>query len=68
MTEVPAASRLRHPFPTGSPPTLNLVPWPDAALDAHGHRPGSPYVLATGSKWIFELPECCLQKGGGIGG
>lgn len=54
--------------PMETPPSLNVVPWPDPVTEAHGHKPGSAYVEATGSKWIFELPECCLQKGGGIGG
>ena len=50
-----------------TPARLNIVAWPDPVVEARGHNPGTPYVEATGSKWIFELPECCLQKGGGIG-
>lgn len=66
MTEVPAASRLRHPFPTGSPPTLKVVPWPDPTLDAHGHRPGSPYVLAVWLGILGPSTTLCWSRISGI--
>lgn len=67
MTEVPAASRLRHPFPTGSPPTLKVVPWPNPALDAQGHRPGSPYVLAVWLGILGPSTTLCWSRLSGIG-
>jgi hypothetical protein len=27
-----------------TPPRLTVVAWPDPVIEAHGHRPGSPYV------------------------
>ncbi len=52
MTETSSDARFRQQFPTGSPPTLNVVAWPDPIIDAHGHRPGSPYVEAV---WLGVL-------------
>ena len=56
-----------HQANLDTPPTLVVVPWPDPVVEAHGHRPGSPYIHATRSKWIFELSECCVPTGGGDG-
>jgi hypothetical protein len=67
MTDTRSETKFRQQFPTGCPPTLNVVAWPDTNIDAHGHRPGSPYIEATRSKWIFELSEYWLL-GGGSGG
>ena len=52
MTDARSDSKFRQQFPTGSPPTLNIVPWPDPITDSHGHRPGSPYVEAV---WLGIL-------------
>jgi hypothetical protein len=52
MTDTRSDSKSRQQFPTGSPPTLNVVPWPDPIIDTHGHRPGSPYVEAV---WLGIL-------------
>jgi hypothetical protein len=64
MTDIRSDIKFRQQFPTGRPPTLNVVPWPNPMVDAHGHRPGSPYVEATRSKQIFELSECSSPVGG----
>ncbi len=37
-------SKSRQPFPTGTPPRLTVVSWPDPVVEARGHKPGSPYV------------------------
>jgi hypothetical protein len=67
MTDTRSDTNLRQQFPTGTPPTLKVVPWPDPNIDTHGHRPGSPYIEATRSKRIFELSEYCIA-GGDVGG
>lgn len=43
--------------PTGqinqeTPARLNIVAWPDPAVEAHGHKPGSPYIEAV---WLGAL-------------
>lgn len=50
-----------------TPARLAVVAWPDPVTETHGHKPGSPYIEATRSKWIFELSEYWLL-GGGSGG
>lgn len=52
MTDTRSDTRFRQQFPTGCPPTLNVVPWPDPNIDTHGHRPGSPYIEAV---WLGIL-------------
>jgi hypothetical protein len=52
MTDTRSDTRFRQQFPTGCPPTLNVVAWPDTNIDAHGHRPGSPYIEAV---WLGIL-------------
>ena len=52
MTDTRSDTKFRQQFPTGSPPTLNVVPWPDPIIDTQGHRPGSPYLEAV---WLGIL-------------
>jgi hypothetical protein len=49
MTESP---RHRQPFPDGAPTSLTVIAWPNPAMDAQGHKPGSPYVEAV---WLGVL-------------
>jgi hypothetical protein len=35
-----------------TPATLTVVAWPDPVIEAHGHKPGSPYVEAC---WLGVL-------------
>jgi hypothetical protein len=35
-----------------TPPRLTVVAWPDPVIEAHGHRPGAPYVEAV---WLGVL-------------
>lgn len=35
-----------------TPPRLTVAAWPDPVIEAHGHRPGSPYVEAV---WLGVL-------------
>ncbi|MHB1535956.1 MAG: hypothetical protein ACYC1D_15370 [Acidimicrobiales bacterium] len=44
-----------------TPPRLTVVAWPDAVIEAHGHRPGSPYVegvwlgvLGPSATWAWQ--------------
>jgi hypothetical protein len=57
-------SRPEH-LPT--PERMQVIALRNPAVEASGHRPGSPYIEQTRSKWIFELSEYCLL-GGGCGG
>ena len=44
-----------------TPPRLAVVAWPDPVIEAHGHRPGSPYVetvwlgvLGPSATWAWQ--------------
>ncbi len=44
-----------------TPPRLTVVAWPDTVIEAHGHRPGSPYVegvwlgvLGPSATWAWQ--------------
>ena len=62
MTDTRSDSRFRPPFPTGCPPTLNVVPWPDPNIDTHGHRPGSPYIEAVWLGILGPSTTLCFSR------
>lgn len=45
-----------------TPPTLTVVAWPDPMLEAHGHRPGSPYVEAVWLGVLGPSTTLCWQR------
>jgi hypothetical protein len=45
-----------------TPATLTVVPWPDSAIEAHGHRPGSPYVEAVWLGVLGPSTTLCWQR------
>jgi hypothetical protein len=45
-----------------TPPTLTVVPWPDPAVEARGHRPGSPYVEAVWLGVLGPSTTLCWQR------
>jgi hypothetical protein len=51
----------RHPH-LDTPSTLTVVPWPDPIVEAHGHRPGSPYVEACWLGVLGPSTTFCWQR------
>ncbi len=52
----------RHPA-LDTPSTLTVVPWPDPIVEAHGHRPGSPYVEACWLEGVLgPSTTLCWQR------
>src|SRR5579875_3837992 len=52
----------RHQSALETPPTLTVVAWPDPMLEAHGHRPGSPYVEAVWLGVLCPSTTLCWQR------
>lgn len=48
--------------PMETPPTLNVVPWPDPVTEAHGHKPGSAYVEACWLGVLGPSATLCWQR------
>jgi hypothetical protein len=48
--------------PMETPTTLTVVPWTDAVTEAHGHRPGSPYVEACWLGVLGPSATLCWQR------
>jgi hypothetical protein len=40
-----------------TPERMQVIALHNPAVEANGHRPGTPYIEQTRSKWIFEVPE-----------
>ena len=51
-----------------TPDRMQVIALHNPAVEANGHRPGSPYIEQTRSKWIFELSECSMPVGVSDGG
>jgi hypothetical protein len=52
---------LRH-INLETPTLLTIVPWPDPVVEAHGHKPGSPYVEATWLGILGPSTTLCWQR------
>lgn len=45
-----------------TPAVLTVVPWPDPVIEAHGHKPGSPYIEATWLGILGPSSTLCWQR------
>lgn len=45
-----------------TPARLTVVPWPDPILEAHGHKPGSPYVHGTWLGILGPSTTLCWER------
>jgi hypothetical protein len=45
-----------------TPTLLTIVPWPDPLIEAHGHKPGSPYIEATWLGILGPSTTLCWQR------
>jgi hypothetical protein len=52
---------LRH-INIETPALLTVVPWPDPVIEAHGHKPGSPYIEATWLGILGPSTTLCWQR------
>jgi hypothetical protein len=53
-----------HPAQTNTetPARLAIVAWPDPVVEAHGHKPGSPYVEAVWLGALGPSTTLCWQR------
>jgi hypothetical protein len=45
-----------------TPTQLTVVPWPDPIIEAHGHKPGSPYVHGTWLGILGPSTTLCWER------
>jgi hypothetical protein len=45
-----------------TPTRLTVVPWPDPVVEAHGHKPGSPYVHGTWLGILGPSTTLCWER------